>query len=165
MAKKAKKKKKAAKTAGGKMSMKARIFMIAFVLLGLAFLPTSMLLGVGMLPTVVVFFMGNRRNGVRASTVAAMNAAGCIPFILKLWAGENNFEASMDIVTDSQSMLVIYVAAAFGYMIDWVVTGLVSSYLYQKGMGRMKAIQKKQAFLVSHWGEGITGKSDKGDGG
>lgn len=157
------KEKKKAKAPNGKMGMKGRLFMVMFVLLGLAFLPTAMLLGAGMLPSIVVFFIGDRRHGARASTVAAMNSAGCMPFILKLWSGENTFESSMYIVTDAQSMLIIYVAAAFGYMIDWVVAGLVSSYLYQKGMARMGAIQKKQAFLVSHWGEGITGKSKSDD--
>ncbi|PCK00563.1 MAG: hypothetical protein COA45_01955 [Zetaproteobacteria bacterium] len=157
------KEKKKSKASGGKMSMKARVFMIAFVLLSLAFLPTAMLLGAGMLPSVIAFFIGDRRRGARASTISAMNAAGCIPFVLKLWSGENTFEASMNIVTDTQSMMVIYVAAAFGYMIDWVVTGLVSSYLYQKGLGRMSAIKRKQEFLVSHWGEGITGNSKSSD--
>ncbi len=156
--KKSKEKKKKSKASGGKMSMKGRLFMIGFVLLGLAFLPTAMLLGVGMLPSIVALVMGKRGNGARASTIVAMNAAGCIPFILKLWAVENTFDASMAIVTDTQSMMVIYVAAAFGYMIDWVVTGLVSSYLYQKGMARMNAIKKKQEFLISHWGDGIAGK-------
>lgn len=161
MAKKKSKKKKEPKVHNGKMSLKARVFMIAFVLLGLTFLPTSMLLGVGLLPSVIVFFVSDRRRGARVSTVAAMNVAGCVPFILKLWSGENTFAASMDIITDAQSMLVIYVAAAFGYMIDWVVTGLVSSFLYQKGLARMEAIKKRQAFLASHWGEGVSGKKKK----
>ncbi len=156
--KKSKEKKEKSKASGGKMSMKGRLFMIGFVLLGLAFLPTAMLLGVGMLPSIVALLMGRRGHGARASTIVAMNAAGCIPFILKLWSVENTFDASMAIITDTQSMMVIYVAAAFGYMIDWVVTGLVSSYLYQKGMLRMKAIRKKQEFLISHWGDGIAGK-------
>ncbi len=158
MAKKDKKSKKNTK----KMSLKGRLFMIASVLLGLAFLPTAMLLFIGMLPSIVAFFVADRKNGVRTSTVAAMNVAGCIPFILKLWSGENNFEYSLGIITDPQSISVMYVSAAFGYMIDWVVTGLVSSFLYQKGMARMKAIKKKQAFLVSHWGDEVSGKKEGG---
>lgn len=152
------KKERKSKKSNQKMSVKGRLFLIMFVLLGLAFLPTAMLLFVGMLPSVVAFFVGNRRNGARISTVVAMNVAGCIPFILKLWSGENNFEYSLNIVTDPQSISVMYVSAAFGYMIDWVVTGLVSSFLYQKSAARMKAIRKKQEFLMAHWGEKISGK-------
>lgn len=158
MAKKSKKSKKN----NQKMSMKGRLFLIMFVLLGLAFLPTAMLLFVGLLPSIVAFFVGDKRNGARTSTIVAMNIAGCIPFILKLWSGENNFDYSLNIITDSQSISVMYVSAAFGYMIDWVVTGLVSSFLYQKGAARMKAVRKKQEFLMSHWGEGIAGKNISG---
>lgn len=162
--KKNKEKKKKLKASGNKMSVKGRLFMIGFILLGLALLPTTLLLGVGMLPSISAFFIGNRRNGARVSTIVAMNAAGCIPFILKLWSVEHTFDASMAIVMDTQSMMVIYVAAAFGYMIDWSVTGFVSSYLYQKGVQRMKAIRKRQEFLISHWGDGIAGKVENSEG-
>ena len=156
------KKSKKSKKNNQKMSMKGRLFLIMFVLLGLAFLPTAMLLFVGLLPSIVAFFVGDKRNGARTSTIVAMNIAGCIPFILKLWSGENNFDYSLNIITDSQSISVMYVSAAFGYMIDWVVTGLVSSFLYQKGAARMKAVRKKQEFLMSHWGEGIAGNKISG---
>lgn len=139
-----------------RLGAKGTLFLVMFLIVSMAFLPTSLLLFVGMLPTLVVFAT-RPRNGPRASTVAAMNLAGCIPFIFKLWSGANDFEASVDIVTDSTSISVIYVCAAFGYLIDWVVTGLMSSYLYQKGLNRMKAIKKRQTILVEQWGEEVAG--------
>ncbi len=142
----------------GSIGVKGRLFLVAFILLGLAFLPTSMLLFFGMLPSLVAFFVNARGRGARASTISAMNLAGCVPFVFKLWGTGNDFEASIDILTNEQTILIMYTAAAFGYMIDWVVTGLVSSYLYQRGIGRMKAIRKRQAVLIELWGEGVSGK-------
>ncbi len=141
------------------LGIKGRLFLIAFILLGLAFLPTSMLLFFGMLPSIVAFFVGARGRGVRASTIVAMNLAGCVPFVFKLWTTGNDFEASIDIVSDMQSLVIMYMAAAFGYMIDWVVTGIVSSYLYQKGINRMKAIRKRQKALIELWGEEVSGNA------
>lgn len=157
MAKKEKKKKKKSGSDPNKLSARARIFLIALILLGLIFLPTSMLLFVGMMPSIVAVFISLRGKGARASTVSAMNIAGCIPYIFKLWSSGNDFDASFDIITDSQAVMVMYTAAAFGYMIDWVVTGLVSSYLYQKGMNRMKVIKKRQQILIEQWGREVAG--------
>lgn len=138
----------------GQLTFKGKLILIAFLLVSIAFLPTSLLLFIGMLPSLVILFFGSRK-GPRASTVAAMNLAGCIPFIIKLWSGANDFDASVEIVTDSLSIGVIYTCAAFGYMIDWVVVGIVSSYMYQKGLNRMKAIKKQQEKLIDVWGEQV----------
>ncbi len=139
-----------------KLGAKGTLFLVVFLIVAMAFLPTSLLLFIGMLPSLAVLIVRSK-TGPRASTVAAMNLAGCVPFIFKLWAGANDFEASVDIVTNSASISVIYVCAAFGYLIDWVVTGLMSSFLYQKGLNRMKAIKKRQAVLVEQWGEEVAG--------
>ncbi len=155
---KAKSKDKKTKGRGQGIGMKARLFLIVIILLGVTFLPTSMLLFVGMIPSLFAFFMGARGRGVRASTVAAMNLSGCVPFIFGLWAGGNDFETSLDIISNAQNILIMYTAAAFGYMIDFVVTGLVSSFLYQKGKRRMKAIKERQKVIISLWGRGVAGK-------
>ncbi|MGH1402922.1 MAG: hypothetical protein ACRBDL_01635 [Alphaproteobacteria bacterium] len=155
MAKKGKSGKKGKK--GGSLSMKGRIFLIALILLGVIFLPTSLLLLVGMLPSGFAFIVGARGRGVRASTVAAMNLSGCMPYIFKLWASGNDFEVSIDILSDPQTIMIMYLAAAFGYMIDFVVTGLVSSYLFQKGVRRMRAIKERQKVIISHWGREVAG--------
>ncbi len=160
MAKKEKKEKKEKKTKekaqkGSGSSFKARLFLVVFILLAIAFLPTSLLLLVGMLPSMLIFVFHSRRSGFRVSTVVAMNMAGCIPFIFKLWSSDHTFEMSIEILTGRQALLVMYTSAAFGVMIDWVVTGLVSSYLYQKGVLRMKAIKKRQQVIIEQWGREV----------
>ena len=149
---------KGKKSKSGKMSWKLRLFMISAILVGVVFLPTTMIIVIGMVPTLVALLLGASGRGARASTVAGMNLAGCVPFVLKLWTSGNDFEASFDIITNTQAVAIMYTAGAFGFMIDFLVTSLVSAFLYQKGVLRMKAIKKRQAFLVSHWGEEVAGK-------
>lgn len=156
MAKKTKDKKKKGKS--DKLGFKARMMMVFAITIALIFLPTSMLLFFGMIPSMVAFFASGRGVGARASTITAMNMAGCIPFVFKLWATGNDFEASFEIITNMRYMSIIYLSAAFGYMIDWVMTGLMSSFLYQKGVNRMKTIKKRQEVLIEHWGQGVSGK-------
>lgn len=153
----AKKTKKVKSKKRGQLSFKGKLILVAFLIVALAFLPTSLLLFIGMLPSLVILIFGSKK-GPRASTISAMNLAGCLPFVIKLWSGANDFDASVEIVTDSLALSIIYTCAAFGYMIDWVVTGIVASYLYQKGLNRMKVIKKHQAKLVEAWGEDVTGK-------
>lgn len=165
MAKKDKKKKGKIKKVKAKgLTWKNRLFIIALCLVALAFLPTSMLLVIGMFPSFVAILTSAGGRGARASTVAAMNVAGCVPFVFKLWDSGNDFATSFDIVSNSKYISIMYVSAAFGYMIDWVVTGLVSSFLYQKGLGRMTAIKKRQDALVAHWGGAVSGGLVKDDG-
>lgn len=137
--------------------MKGRLLVIVAIIIGVVLLPTSLLLFIGLLPSLIAFLFSTKGRGPRASTVFAMNIAGCVPFVFKLWAGANDFEASVDIVTNAKYLSIIYMSAAFGYMIDWVVTGIVTSYLYQKGILRMKSIKKTQEKMVENWGPKIAG--------
>ncbi len=143
--------------AGGKkkMAFKARLWLACIIVAGVVFLPTSILLVIGMLPSIVAFVVSARVSGAKVSTITAMNLAGCIPFVFKLWSAGNDFEMSMDIVTNMRYLSIMYMAAAFGYMIDWVVTGIVSSFLYQRGIKRMEEIKKRQKELKKHWGEAV----------
>lgn len=140
------------------MGAKGLLFLILFVAMALIFLPTSILLFFGMLPSMAAFFASGRGIGARASTITAMNLAGCIPFVFKLWSTGNDFDTAVETVTNMNYMSIIYMSAAFGYMIDWVMTGLVSSFLYQKGVNRMKLIKKRQEVLIEQWGDSVAGK-------
>ncbi len=140
------------------MSLKARLVFIVGLFLSLLFLPTSMLLFVGLLPSVAAFLIGKR-----VSTIVAMNLAGCIPFVFKLWSSENDFDTSVQIFSNPNYLVVMYMAAAFGYLIEWVVTGIVASFLYQKGINRMKDIRKRQEVLIEQWGQEVSGKISSDD--
>lgn len=151
-----KKKKAKSQEKSASLSGKGKIFMILGVLIGVLFLPTSTLLFIGMLPTISAFFLGTRRSGTRISTITALNLLGCMPFVIKLWSGENDMQASATILSTPLTIVIIYGAAMMGYVLDWAVTGVVSAYMYQKGERRIKAIVKRQEALIEVWGKEVT---------
>lgn len=144
--------KKGGKPKGGALGVKGTALFTIIVVVGVCFLPTSLILLIGMLPTLSAFFMGSPRAKVKVSTIAALNLVGCMPFIIKLWQGENNLDASMQILTTPLTIVIIYGAAMMGYVLDWAVTGVVSAYMYQKAERRVKAIEKRQESMIELWG-------------
>lgn len=150
----AKKKKDSKKKRGG---LGRQSMLIFGVLTALVFLPSTVLLLVGMLPTPFAFLADRTKKKSKVITVGAMNLAGCAPFLFELWGAGNDFDASLDIITDPGAIVVMYSAAAVGYLISWAMTGIVANIMYRRGRAREKAIQKRQKELVERWGREVTG--------
>ncbi len=140
-----------------KLGFKGQMIMIFAVISAAVFLPTTALLFIGMLPTISAGLVGRTRRQTKMVTVGSMNLAGCMPFLLDLWSKGNSLDVSISIFSDSLAIVVMYSAAAVGYLIDWSVSGLVASLLYQKGLARQKAIKERQQELVARWGQEVTG--------
>jgi hypothetical protein len=139
-------------------SWQNQLFLIFGILMGVVFLPTTFLLCVGMLPTPVAILADTSRQKTKVMAVGAMNLAGCAPFLIELWANGNNFDRAIDIVTDPKAIIVMYAAALIGYIINWAMTGIVSSLLFEKGKNRQTAILKRQEELIERWGREVTGQ-------
>lgn len=154
--------KKKEKAAAGKKKSSQNPMLAYFgaLLIAVVFVATTLLLSIAMLPTFVVFVLNRRRAKIKVVTVGAMNLAGSMPFIIELWGNGNNFDVALSIVTDPKAIIVMYAAAAVGYLIDWAMTGIVASVLHQQGLNRKKEILKLQESLVERWGDGVTGDYD-----
>ncbi len=139
-------------------SAKVSIFMIAIVIMGAVFMPSAVVLGVGMMPTLVALLTGTRRARTKVVTVGALNLAGCVPFLFKLWGDGHEFDNAVRIVSDPQAVIVMYAAAGAGYMIDWSLSAAVAAILYQRGLARQEAIRKRQEELTLRWGPEVTGE-------
>ena len=151
---------KAGKKGGRKVSggAKVSVFMIGLVILGAVFMPSAVLLIIGMMPTIAAMFADPKRARTRVVTVGALNLAGCVPFLFKLWSQGHEFDTALNIATDPQAVIVMYAAAGAGYMIDWSMSSAVAAILYQRGLARQESIKKRQAELVSRWGAEVTGQ-------
>lgn len=138
--------------------LKGQMFMALAFMVGSIFLPTSTILVVGMLPTIVCFLTERSRKKNRMITVGAMNLAGCMPFLLELWSKGNSFQMAVQIIEEPMTLVIIYGAAAIGYLIDWSMVGIVANIMVQKALMRQKSIIERQEELVKRWGEEVTGE-------
>jgi hypothetical protein len=158
--KKDKKAEKADKAANPKAAGKrnATIFMVGIIVMAAVFLPSSILLAVGMMPTFTVLFVDPYRARTKVVTVGALNLAGCVPFLLELWKDGHSIDKALGIIADPKAIIVMYSAAAIGYLVDWSMSGVVAAILYQRGQARQEAIRKRQEELVARWGMEVTGQ-------
>lgn len=139
-------------------SAKSQLTLVLSLILGVVFIPTSIVLSIGMLPTIVATFADRSKGKLKSLTVGAMNFAGCVPFIIELWKEGHTVDNAMSYITEPKTIITIYFAAAVGYLIDWSMTGIVSSIMAQKGKKRLVEIEKEQKALEKRWGKEVSGE-------
>jgi hypothetical protein len=140
------------------MSIQVRAILIFSLLCGLIFMPTMLLIIIGMLPTITAVFIDRSAEKTRGLTVGALNLAGCMPFILRLWGGENTVDYAINIIIDPRTIIVMYCAAGIGYVVDWAVSGLVATIMVQTSASKLQSMAKRRAELITRWGREVTGE-------
>lgn len=151
------KKEKAVKTAKKMNKGQIHLVIMAFVVICGTFLPFTILIGVGMLPTFVSYIVEKKATKMRVLTIGAMNFAGFSPFFIELLFSKRNFDDAFSIISDPMNIIIMYVAAAVGYMIDWAATTLLNNILYDRGVKRKKYIENRQKEFTDRWGEKVKG--------
>ena len=137
-----------------------RWLVVAFFVLAsmIMFLPTTFMIAVGMLPTFVAIVVDKEEGKNKSFTIGAMNLAGVFPYLLGLWTQSNSMPQAMDYLADPKTIIVIYSAAAVGYLINWSVTMAVSSILVQRSRLRIKRIEEEKLALEERWGKKVNGQ-------
>ena len=153
MAKPKKKDKQAVQGVG----VKYYILLLAVVLGCLSSLPTAIMFMIGMLPTMGAAFISQGPQRSRVITVGALNFVGCLPFLLRLWSSGVGYEKAMGMVLDPVVVIIIYSVAGAGYVIDWVLSTYIASFMKRRAKRRLQAISEKQAKLRERWGKEVTG--------
>lgn len=159
MAKEKKKKKQKKVKKKGKMSFQSVISLTFLAVVALIFSASSVLLFFGMMPTICAFMADRTVKKSQAMTVAAMNLAGCSPFLLKLWLSPyaNDLDVAFDIIKDAKHITIIYGMAMCGYAISFAVSGVVSTFLFERGKKKMKRIEAQKKAIQDRWGIEVTG--------
>jgi len=138
-----------------KHKMQNTVLKVSGMMVAIVFAPTTIMFLIGMLPTVVAAFVNRHR--IRILTVGALNFAGCVPFVYQLWLTGHSFDNAIILLAKPENIIVMYVAAAVGYLIDWAVTGVVAAMMYEKARARKKEIKARLEVLVERWGQKVTG--------
>lgn len=135
-----------------------QIFIVMSVLLSIIFSAMAIIFVIGMIPTFVSWFVDKTKGRARTFTIAAMNFAGCTPFVIEVFNKGNNIEMAINYICEPRTIVVIYFAAGMGYLIDWSMTGIVSSFAIESAKKRLKQIEKEKAAIIERWGPEVTGK-------
>ena len=118
-------------------------------------LSTVMILLFGMLPTLVAFIIDRSPRKYAMYCVGGMNFSGVFPYLLDLWTGNHDIATAFEILSDVFSLLVMYAAAGFGWMLFMAVPPLVSAVMTVMSERRLAFLRDNQKSIVKEWGEEV----------
>lgn len=124
---------------------------VCVVLLAAA-LPTALMLSIALLPTICAFLVDRNQGRYAAISVGALNLAGTWPFLLKLWTTDHSVVNAMKIVVDPFAWLIIYCAAAAGWLLYFSFPSCVSVCMSVFAGHRGAQLRQQQKNLIEEWG-------------
>ncbi len=125
-----------------KMGWRGRILLVGMLLTAVAALPTTVIFFVGMMPTIVSRFTDKSGGLTRVLTVGFMNFAACFPFWYELMQRGHKFDNAIDIISSPIAIIVMYLGAGAGYVIEWVLSSIVAGIMVGRGKKRLDNIQE-----------------------
>ncbi len=134
---------------------KAGWLFIVFLLLLIVSLPTVLLLLFGMLPAIVAYIIDPSKHKASAICVGAMNFAGVFPYFLDLWTGIHSIATVLGVLTDVFALMVMYSAAACGWMLFLAVPPVVGILLNWTAQRRIAALRAGQKRIIEEWGKDV----------
>ncbi len=105
----------------------------------------------------VAYLIDPFRSKYCARSVGMLNLAGVVPFLMKLWSENNTVSGVMDLLADPFSSLVMFGAAAMGWLIYLGVPTLVSVYKVIRAEQTIGVLKERQKELMEEWGEKVSG--------
>jgi hypothetical protein len=142
-----------------KVSLKPILWGFMFTVVLVIFPGLVILVMAGMLPTIVAFMVDRAPKKYTAYCVGGMNIAGVFPAIMKLWQGANDIGAAMGIITDVFELIVMYAAAAFGWLIFVAIPPVVAALMSVAAQQRIMQLRSQQREMINEWGQDIAQNS------
>lgn len=121
-------------------------------------LPSFLLFGIAMLPTLGAYVADENDNRSLTHSVGFLNFAGAWPFLLKLWTGANSLLQSAQILTDPYAWLLIYSAAALGWLFYLAFPTFSSAMQNHSAGQRARKFRRNQERLEAIWGQEVLGR-------
>lgn len=114
--------------------------------------PTMIVLFFGMLPTLVAYIIDRSPQKSATFSVGSINFIGVFPYVLDLWSSMNTIDEALNMVTDLFSMLIMYSAAAFGWLLFMAMPAVVSSFVIVLQQRKVAQLRAEQKDLIEEWG-------------
>jgi hypothetical protein len=138
------------------------LLMLGFSVVAVALLvvaaPALILLFVGMAPTAVALLIDRDAEKHAAISVAMLNFAGLSPYLADFVLGSASLGQAMAQVYTVFVLVVIYGAAAAGWVLVLLLPPVSAIVLGGLTDSRIQALRKEQKQLVEDWGEGVAGR-------
>lgn len=117
-----------------------------------AALPTALMLFIALLPAICAFAIDRSPGRYATISVGMLNLAGTWPFLLKLWTSGHTVVNAMTLILDPFAWLVIYSAAALGWLLYFSFPSCVSLCMSVFSGHRISQLRQNQKKLIEEWG-------------
>jgi len=133
------------------------LWAIAFVGVLFVFTGSVIVTLVGMAPTFVAFLADRTPRKYATFCMGGMNFAGVFPSLMKLWevAVTGGVKDSIAITFNPFNLMVMYSAAAFGWLLYQMVPPIVAAMIAVTAQHRIAQLRGRQRELIKEWGDAI----------
>lgn len=131
-------------------------FLLILVSMLVISMPTVLLLVFGLLPTVVAWVIDRSDQKYATFCVFGMNFSGLFPFLTDLWFKDHSIESATRILTNVFDLMVIYGAAAFGWLMFKTVPPVITTFMTVMLQHRVTTLREQQKVITEEWGEGVS---------
>lgn len=134
--------------------------LLVLSVVGLGFMPhLSMVLLAGMIPSIVAAGVTSGLvKGSRVYTLATFNLAGVLPFLFDMtWGAQQSVSAGV-ILADIYVWFLMYAAAAFGALVNWMAPVVAAIILTQRNRDQARALGRVRQSLIDEWGGEVAGQ-------
>ncbi len=140
---------------------------IWFILISIAMVilspPTMMLLFFGLLPSFVAVIIDRTEGKYAMFCVLGMNFSGVFPYLTDVWFDDHTIDAAVRIMTDPFDLMVIYGAAAFGWMIYIAVPPVILTFISVMSERRVTTLRDNQSKIIEEWGDSVASVLETAD--
>lgn len=112
-----------------------------------------------MMPTLVSLVLENKyklRYKYKWLCVGGMNFAGTLPFLFRLWFGDNSLEGAMELFFDFKTIFVTFGSAAIGFLFSRCIPPVILGIVEMTDQRRVAFLRDLQKKLVEKWGDEVT---------
>ena len=134
------------------------VAVIVVTTLAVAALPLCVLFVLGMLPTAAAIATDRHRGRYLARCVGAMNFAGLLPGMLRMWVGGISFASLLQVIASPYEWLMIYACAGAGWLLSFAVPEFVSLLAEADVEETRRRLEARAKALVEEWGDDVTGR-------
>ena len=138
------------------------IFTLLFPMMYLM-LPTVVFMFLSMLPTLIFLIVDtSSRSRLRYKwlCIGGLNFSGTMPFLPRLWFGQNTWDGAVGLFLSGGCFLIIYLAAFAGWVLYRCIPPVVLAFIEMADQRRVAALREAQERLIEKWGKDVAVEAD-----